>query len=380
MEWLIGDGEIIKKLLDRNKELIDQADAQGWTPLHYAAYCGDKKAVRELLQRNNSVGYTRTTESHDNGIALHIAAAAGYEDVMEEILSHCLDCWEMVNSNGKNILHIAVNREAECVVDYIIQTEWLESLMNQKDVDGNTPLHLLAFSEMKDKYEVINHRRANMYAVNNQNKTPAEVAMSIKENNRSSWFSKAHGRRNVGSNEEQKVKMTKDSHMERERKESKEVKAGNITSQSHMLVATLIASITFTAGFAVPGSYDVTQGTEEGMAVLVREAGFKAFVLANTVAVMCSTSSVLCYVFAALYDDDDKKAGCYMNGFSLVLIAVVAMTVGFLSGTYAMLVHSLGLAIATSIIASITFVIYFCELIRLFGYIKFQEFVAKSNT
>ncbi|KAH7856489.1 hypothetical protein Vadar_001927 [Vaccinium darrowii] len=164
-------------------ELIDMADAQGWTPLHYAAYCGDKNAVRELLERNRSVGYIPTTEKHDKGIALHIAVAEGHVDVMEEILSHCPDCWEMVNGKGKNILHIAVDRKAECVIDYIIKMDWLASLMNQKDVEDNTPLHLLASSKMKGMNDLINHRRANMYAVNNKNKTPAEVAMSIKEVN-----------------------------------------------------------------------------------------------------------------------------------------------------------------------------------------------------
>lgn len=116
------------------------------------------------------------------------------------------------------------------------------------------------------------------------------------------------------------------------------------------------------------------------MGALVREAGFKVFFLANTVAVMCSTSSVLCYVFAALYnDDDDEKAECYTKGFFLVLIAVVAMVVGFLSGTYAMLAHFLGLTIATFTIAFISLAIYFRELIRLFIYIKLHKFVAQGN-
>ncbi|KAH7859176.1 hypothetical protein Vadar_032548 [Vaccinium darrowii] len=143
-----------------------------------------------------------------------------------------------------------------------------------------------------------------------------------------------------------------------------------------MLVATLIATATFAAGFNIPGGYEATQGPDEGMAVLVREASFKAFVIANTIAVMCSTSSILCYFFAALYNNDDNKtAQRYMNGFFLVLISIVAMTVGFLSGTYAILVHSLGLAGATTIIASISFLIIFHELRRFFIYFKFKEFI-----
>lgn len=119
--------------------------------------------------------------------------------------------------------------------------------------------------------------------------------------------------RNIASNEEDRAKKAE------ERKESTEViaitevvkaitkaKADNKASQSLMLVAILIATITFAAGFAIPGGYK-TKGPEEGMAVLVREAGFKAFILANTTAVVCSTSSALVFAITILYDDGDKK-------------------------------------------------------------------------
>ncbi|KAH7858881.1 hypothetical protein Vadar_028985 [Vaccinium darrowii] len=370
--------EIIKKLLDRNVELINKADAQGWTPLHYAAYCRNTDVVSELLKKDNSIGYTRATVKHDNGMALHIAAAKDHDDVMGEILTHCPDCWEMVNNKRKNIFHIAVDREAHNVIGYIIERGWLQSLMNKKDVDGDTPLHLLASSKM-DKKKIINHPRANMYAVNNQNKTPAEVAMSIKEDTTSSWRSRPHSWRNIASNGEHKAKTTADFLMKREREESTEVEASNEheehkalnkSSKYHMLVATLVATITFAAGFAIPGGYEITQGPNEGMAVLVGKAGFKAFILANTIAVVCSTSSALVYAFATLYDGDDvKKGDHYMRAFTLILVGIIAMTVGFLSGTYAMLVHSLGLAIATSSIAGISFLIYFYEII---GFVRYH--------
>ncbi|KAH7843109.1 hypothetical protein Vadar_012712 [Vaccinium darrowii] len=336
-----GNEGSLLELLDRifiSKDLIDQADIEGWTPLHYASHHGNYCAARLLLRRDKSIGYTRTPGKLT---ALHIAAAANNKWGMEEILSECSDCWEMVNDKGRNILHIAVDAEAERVVEFIMKTDWLESLINQKDFEGNTPLHLVASSDMKDMDALINHPRANLYAMNNKNKTPLDVAISVGKKRRKEY---------------------------REKLRAKQAEALKKLSKNHMLVATLIATITFAAAFTIPGGYEVNQGPEEGMAVLVRQASFKAFVIANTIAVMCSTSSVVYYVYAGLYYFDDKNQGKhYEKGFYLVLIAIITMTVSFISGTYAMLVHSLGLAIATSIIASTTFLIYFVELIQLFG-------------
>lgn len=42
-----------------------------------------------------------------------------------------------------------------------------------------------------------------------------------------------------------------------------------------MLAAKLIATITFAAGFAIPGDYDDDQGPDRGMPVLVKKASFK---------------------------------------------------------------------------------------------------------
>lgn len=335
--------------------------------------------VKELLKRNKSIGYTRTSEKYDNNTALHLAAAKNNNDeVMEEILSHCPDCWEMVNRKGRNILHIAIDEEMAWVIEYIIKKEWLESLMNQKDFEGNTPLHLLASSEIKfasiekKKDDLIKHFKENCCAFNNQNETPLDVAWSsgVVYKDLLFWCSNmALGRRDIAKGPDQAIRKEREKRR-KERKEkarAKKAEALKKTSESLTLVATLIATITFAAAFATPGGYDGNQGPKQGMAVLVRQASFKVFAIANTIAVMCSTSSVVYYVFAAFhYSEEEKQALRYERGFYLVLIAIIAMTVGFISGTYAMLVHSWGLAIATSIIASITFFIYFLELRRLF--------------
>lgn len=48
----------------------------------------------------------------------------------------------MQNSKGQNILHVAAASGKLNVIKYILETPRLKSLINERDKDGNTPLHL----------------------------------------------------------------------------------------------------------------------------------------------------------------------------------------------------------------------------------------------
>ncbi|KAI7981776.1 Ankyrin repeat-containing protein NPR4 [Camellia lanceoleosa] len=69
------------------------------------------------------------------------------------------------------------------------------------------------------------------------------------------------------------------------------VEENNRRAQTHLIVATLIATVTFAVGFTMPGRYDSNQGPEQGMPVLLRAVAFKAFVITNTIAMICSISA-----------------------------------------------------------------------------------------
>lgn len=143
--------------------------------------------------------------------------------------------------------------------------------------------------------------------------------------------------------------------MEKAREDEDNEKDENVKKmgKTHMVVAALIATITFAAGFAVPGGYDADQGPNQGMAVLVRDAAFKIFVITNTIAALCATSSVFQYVFASAWPEEGRLIRGYIDAFNLMLLAMVAMMAAFIAGTYAMLSDSLGLAIATSVIGGL---------------------------
>ena len=107
------------------------------------------------------------------------------------------------------------------------------------------------------------------------------------------------------------------------------------------------------------GGYDNNSGPNEGMAVLTRKAAFKAFVITDTISVMCSSCSVFVYFFLTGVDDHVRILK-YLNfaNKSLVL-AQGTMMISFITGIYAVLENSSGLAISTSAIGCFFVSIYF---------------------
>ncbi|KAK2985782.1 hypothetical protein RJ640_012600 [Escallonia rubra] len=118
-------------------------------------------------------------DQDDEKTALHIAACQGKIEIMKVLISRCPDCWEMVNDRGQNILHISVQNEQKEAIKYIIGHPWLDNLINQKDCDGNTPLHLLATTSCYVP-DLITYRSANKLAYNHGNLTTLDIACSDK--------------------------------------------------------------------------------------------------------------------------------------------------------------------------------------------------------
>ncbi|KAF7144438.1 hypothetical protein RHSIM_Rhsim04G0193100 [Rhododendron simsii] len=161
-----------KKLLDWKPALCKQADASGWTPLHYAALFGHVTRAKEILNTDKSVAYI--ADKDNKKIALHLAASQGHVRVMEELISQCPDCWEMVDGRGQNILHIAAKYKKKRAIKFILEKFSFSGLINQKDSDGNTPLHLLAASGCCQA-SLIKHPKSDRMAFNKENLTPVDV-------------------------------------------------------------------------------------------------------------------------------------------------------------------------------------------------------------
>ncbi|GMP47153.1 hypothetical protein CsSME_00015043 [Camellia sinensis var. sinensis] len=68
-----------------------------------------------------------------------------------------------------------------------------------------------------------------------------------------------------------------------------------------MLVLTIIATVTFTAGFTVPGGYK-SSAPVEGTATLLNNNYFKAFLISDTIAMYNSVIAIVTLIWAHLGD------------------------------------------------------------------------------
>lgn len=64
--------------------------------------------VSNMLGWKKSLAYLPAGGGYDRTTAFHIAASEGDILMIQELLHHCPDCWDMVNGEGQNALHIAI--------------------------------------------------------------------------------------------------------------------------------------------------------------------------------------------------------------------------------------------------------------------------------
>ena len=111
-----------------------------------------------------------------------------------------------------------------------------------------------------------------------------------------------------------------------------------------MLMATLIATVTFAAAFTIPGGFQA-EDPHKGKVVLGRNLAFRAFLITDTIAMTSSMMAALILIVMPFQTDEEiiKR----FLGYSLVLLwpGLMAMGIAFVTGLYAVLSEQLPLAI-----------------------------------
>uniref|UniRef100_A0A7N2MSQ9 PGG domain-containing protein n=1 Tax=Quercus lobata TaxID=97700 RepID=A0A7N2MSQ9_QUELO len=116
-------------------------------------------------------------------------------------------------------------------------------------------------------------------------------------------------------------------------------------SQVHLVVDTIIATVAFTTGVTMPGGFiGHDAGPHSGSPILIRNTAFKAFIIANLVLLPLFTCTCHCCFTTTIL-------------FCLSISAMGAMLLAFVTATFAVLMHSLGLAISNRVIIGLFFFI-----------------------
>ena len=139
------------------------------------------------------------------------------------------------------------------------------------------------------------------------------------------------------------VLEVKDDRGSSESKEREEISEMKKTIKSHMIVAALIATVTFAAGFTLPGGYVQSGNNSQGMAVLslptsnttkgkdrdmanATRLNFITFVMEDGIAMLLSICAIGIYFYASFRIKDKKTVLAYVwYGYTLTVFAMGAM-------------------------------------------------------
>ncbi|XP_071700660.1 uncharacterized protein [Rutidosis leptorrhynchoides] len=229
---------------------------------------------------------------------------------MKILVSKCPGCLEITYGNGRNILHFAIENKKLEVVKFMFSCELFTSLINKRDGDGNTPIHLFMKSNC-EMIEIILDSRVNMNTLNNENRSPLDVSSS--EEKRERLLKGIINVRGIGNQSRVlfpevdnassfykgyviKPVIQKDD--ERKLEEFKaEFELSFKVVENLVLVATLIATATFAGIYSVPGGFDGNEGSNQGLAMITMAVAF-----VTGIYVVLTPSIVILYLDPMLLD------------------------------------------------------------------------------
>ncbi|KAL9444484.1 hypothetical protein AB3S75_017636 [Citrus x aurantiifolia] len=306
--------DIMVQILGTNKDLIKRLDWHQRNPLHYAA-----------------------------------ASENGKLKVLKLLINKYPDAIEIRDNSDRSILHVAAKHGNWNIVSFILESPEMENLINLVDRNGNTPLRLAAMGLHSDvvftlsRHESVNIRAKNRSARNNTALEIAEITRAdgkeIQKHLTLKALKTAYAKRALSAGElQQKRQVSKE-----------EGEKGKEMAQTLSVMATLIATFTFTAAFTIPGGVK-SDGPDEGTATLLHRASFQAFVITDTIA-MTSAMAAAAIIFWSFWR---SKTESLMDTLPLAIgftwIALVSMTLAFVTGLYAVLSNSLAITIAVCVI------------------------------
>ncbi|XP_042517054.1 protein ACCELERATED CELL DEATH 6-like [Macadamia integrifolia] len=288
------DFEIVEALSEKKIELIKGADENGKTPLHYAAEYGNYKIVEKLISKYPCSAITLD----ENGQSpLHIAASKSYRKVVAELIKHCPECMEQLSrQKGKSILHFAVESGSLRTVIYVVEILGLQRLINQPDMDGNTPFHLAAkltssrtffyfvFDSMQDQKAVNKDQQTAFHIHDSQRLKSVYSAMSnmwVKFLRLPNW---AEWLKELGNEDEGQGSQLINSYQS--------------MASTLGTIATLITTVTFAAALQVPGGF-----SNQGVAALQEDPFFTDFLIIDVIALTLSLTSVFLILFGTYFEN-----------------------------------------------------------------------------
>ncbi|CAH8301639.1 unnamed protein product [Eruca vesicaria subsp. sativa] len=273
-----GQADFTAEILRHKQDLALEPNQQGFSPLHIASALGKLEVVRALLSVGSKHVLCRLKDK-DESLPLHCAVQRGRIQVVKELVSSFPESLKEVNASLETPLHVAVkNNQVEAtklLLEEIKKRDMSPVIVNMENREGNTVLHLATLGKQLQASLIVemligdNAILPGSVDVNRQNKnwlTPKDIldvvieteGGSVSEMYRIVQIFQTASAKNA-RNERQRLK-----HSHPTRNPIRMIKnhinneINNSTSEQRetlMIVATLIATLTFTGVLQPPGAF-----------------------------------------------------------------------------------------------------------------------------
>ncbi|XP_054810829.1 protein ACCELERATED CELL DEATH 6-like [Prosopis cineraria] len=285
-----------EKILRKNSELIYLKDQRGGTALHLAASMGNLEVVRTILNECPPSALEWDLKGY---LPIHIACKKGHVNVVEEFVQKqkpWFDPMDSLNQKGQNILHIAAKK-------------WKRQ---------SSKILLLLTQE----------KRLNNNLVNKEGMTARDIVM-LKRRTPPTFreFLSFTILKSIGTPLSENGRRIRRSHTE-----PPQIKWIKDRVNAILLVAILVATVTFTVGFTMPSgvySFDDKDMKKRGMATFLNKYMFQLFTICDVIAMYSSTMGSSILLWAQLGDFHIAFNATYFALY-LASLALITMSVAFM--------------------------------------------------
>nr|XP_010910791.1 ankyrin repeat-containing protein At5g02620 [Elaeis guineensis] len=331
-----GDHNIVKLLLENDPSTAYLEDANGLFPIHIAARMENVLVVDQILEHYPNADELLDKEGKN---FLHVAFQWKRLDLIRKIISKRPDLRKLLNdqdNNGNTPLHTAVTNSDQSSVHFLLRDKSVyPNIINHhgftpldlayKKLDEDLPfrmdssevciasclasikarsspqeLHDLESGELSSDEAKEKPSGDDMFKQKSSgNKAKRKPSASSQAKGKPSSSSKARRKQASSSKAkgnpsgDDKFKTSHQKKNDRSKENSSRNEGDEIGRQVNLarnlgIAAVLIVTVTFAAGFTLPGGYIADDHLGRGTAVLAKEYTFKVFVISDALALVFS--------------------------------------------------------------------------------------------
>ncbi|KAM3277444.1 hypothetical protein ACQJBY_045370 [Aegilops geniculata] len=366
---VLRDPVMIELLLHWNNGLSAQVDKCGSTPLHFASalyvwtgsylhlelllkppWCRFVRIPRRSTSTLNILFKTYDMALYqankDGSFPIHVAASIGAKYTIQFFHAECPNSAGLRDAEGRTLLHVAVKKEQVGIVLYVCQTPSLTWILNMQDDDGNTALHLaIQCRNIRMFCALFGNRKVNLNITNNHGETPRDISRSkipcgVNYSQNSEHIICSVLRSLGAKSGALRWDKAHEKYSRRPKPEEKDILSERLkdTSQTFIVASVLIATVAFTASFAVPGGYRADDHTYGGTPIHAGSYVFDAFMMATTLAFICSSIATIGFAFAAVHMVSLFSRIVNLSSSSVFMASsVTSLSIAFALGVYIVL-------------------------------------------